>query len=91
VFTLLAWEARGSSDRPPLLALSSTLLVWLTFQWAPAHISADAEAALFLAWSLPLAGLLVMTLYRPRRALVERYELLRQAREPLTAGLANQH
>lgn len=91
VFTLLTWEAIGSNDRPPVLALSSTLLVWLSFQWAPAHISADAEAALFLAWSVPLMGILSVALYRPRHALVERYELLRQAREPLTAGLVNQH
>jgi hypothetical protein len=91
VFTMLTWEAIGPSDRPPVLALASTLLIWLTFQWAPAHISADAEAALFLAWSLPLMGLLGVFLYRPRGVLVERYELLRQAREPLTAGLVNQH
>jgi hypothetical protein len=91
VFALLAWEATGPSDRPPVLALSSTLLVWLSFQWAPAHISADAQAALFLAWSLPLMGLLGVALYGPRRVLVERYELLRQTREPLAAGLANQH
>ncbi len=91
VFTLLTWEAIGPSDRPPVLALSSTLLVWLTFQWAPAHISADAQAALFLVWSLPLMGLLGLALYRPRPTLVERYELLRQAREPLTAVVANQH
>ena len=91
VFTLLTWEATVATDRPPVLALSSTLLVWLSFQWAPAHISADAEAALFLAWSLPLMGLLGVFLYRPRPALVERYELLRQAREPLAAVVANQH
>jgi hypothetical protein len=91
VFTLLAWEVSGPSDRPPVLALSSTLLVWLTFQWAPVHVSADAEAALFLAWSLPLIGLLGIALYRPRHALVERYELFRQTREPLTAAVANQH
>ncbi|HEV7937435.1 MAG TPA: glycosyltransferase 87 family protein [Solirubrobacteraceae bacterium] len=91
VFALLIWEAIGAGERPPMLALSSTLLVWLTFQWAPQHISADAQAALFLAWSLPLMGLLGIALYRPQPALVERYELLRQAREPLAAGLANQH
>jgi Glycosyltransferase family 87 len=91
VFALLTWEATGPGERPPLLALSSTMLVWLSFQWAPAHISADAEAALFLAWSLPLLGMLGVALYRPRRVLGERYELLRQAREPLTASVANQH
>jgi hypothetical protein len=91
VFVLLTWEALGSTDRPPVLALAGTALVWLTFQWAPAHISADAEAALFLAWSLPLMGLLGVALYRPRSVLVERYELLRQAREPLAAVVVNQH
>ena len=90
VFTLLSWEAIGLRDRPPALALSCTLLVWLSFQWAPGHISADAQAALFLAWSLPLLGALGVALYRPR-ALVERYQLLGQARQPLAAGLANQH
>ncbi len=90
VFTLLTWEAIGPSGRPPVLALSCTLLVWLNFQWAPQHISADAQAALFLAWSLPLLGVLAVALYRPR-ALVERYQLLRQSREPLAAVLANQH
>lgn len=88
-FALLLWELSVSTKRPPLLALSSTVLVWLTFQWSPAHISADAQAALFLAWSLPLATLLAFALYKPR-ALVERYELLGQTREPLAPVLAHQ-
>jgi hypothetical protein len=90
VFTLLAWEAFGPSDRAPVLALSCTLLVWLTFQWAPQHISADAQAGLFLVWSLPLLCALGVALFRPR-ALIERHQLLRQSRQPLAAGLANQH
>jgi hypothetical protein len=92
VFALLVWETRGSAWRPPVLALSTTLLVWLTFQWSPTHISADAQAALFLAWSLPLLALLSIYLYAPAgRMLFDRYELLRQAREPLRPAIADQH
>jgi hypothetical protein len=89
VFALLAWEIGGPAKRPPVLALSSTALVWTSFQWLPAHASPDIEAAFFLAWSLPLVALLAFTLYKPR-VLVERYELLRQTREPLAPMLAHQ-
>jgi hypothetical protein len=89
IFALLAWEVGAATKRPPLLALSSTVLVWLTFQWSPGHISADAQSALFLTWSLPLAATLALALYKPR-LLVKRYELLRQAREPLAPVLAHQ-
>jgi hypothetical protein len=88
IFALLAWEASGPAKRPPVLALSSTVLVWLTFQWSPGHLSADAQATLFLAWSLPLVGVLALALQRPP-GLFERYQLLRQAREPLTPALAH--
>jgi hypothetical protein len=67
VFALLAWEVRGPEDRPPLLALSSTVLVWISFN-PPVHISPDAQAAFFLAWSLPLAAVLGRWLFRPSRA-----------------------
>jgi glycosyl transferase family 87 len=86
LFALLAWEARGPAARPPVLALASTALAWLTFQWSPAHVSADAQAALFLTWSLPLVGLLLFAAYRPE-GLINRYQLLRQARKPLTPAL----
>jgi hypothetical protein len=67
VLALLAWEVRGPSDRPPLLALSSTVLAWISFQWLPLHVSADAQAAFFLAWTVPLAAMLGASLFRPRR------------------------
>jgi hypothetical protein len=89
VFALLAWEIRGPAMRPPVLALSSSALAWISFQWLPSHVSPDIQAAFFLAWSLPLVALLVLILYKPR-GLVERYELFRQAREPLTPALAHQ-
>jgi Glycosyltransferase family 87 len=90
VFALLAWEIRGPiRTRPPVLALSCTALAWVSFQWLPSHASPDTQAAFFLAWSLPLVALIALTLYRPR-ALVDRYELLREAREPLAPLLAHQ-
>jgi hypothetical protein len=91
IFALLAWEVRGSGARPPVLALSSTVLAWISFQWSPAHLSPDAQSAFFLAWSLPLAALLALALHTPSRALIERHELLRQAREPLVPVIADQH
>ena len=68
VIALLAWEVRGSADRPPVLALSSTVLAWISFQWLPLHASADAQAAFFLAWTLPLAAMLGLGLFRPGRS-----------------------
>ncbi len=54
--------------RLPLLALSSTVLAWVSFQWLPAHVSADAQSAFFLAWTLPLVAGLSLRLYAPARA-----------------------
>lgn len=89
ILALLAWEVRGSAGRPPVLALSGTVLAWISFQWSPAHISPDAQAAFFLAWSLPLTTLLAVALYAPGRALFERHQLLRQAREPFVTAIFN--
>ncbi len=63
VLALLSWEVARAGRRPPVLALAATVLVWLSFQWLPAHVSADAQAALFLAWSLPLALWLGLSLF----------------------------
>jgi hypothetical protein len=68
VLALLAWETLGPSRRPPLLALSSSALAWISFQWLPPHVSADAQAAFFLAWTLPLAAMLGVRLYKPSRS-----------------------
>jgi hypothetical protein len=65
VFALLAWEARGPAKRPPVLALSSTVLAWISFQWLPSHASPDVQAAFFLAWVVPLAVGLAVALYAP--------------------------
>lgn len=64
LLALLAWEVETHTFRPPVLALCSSVLVWASFQWLPLHVSADAQSALFLAWTLPLAGVLAWRLCR---------------------------
>jgi hypothetical protein len=89
VLALLAWEVQARGGRPPVLALSSTVLAWISFEWASAHIAPDAQAALFLAWTLPLGALLARELWASARGLVDEGEILGQAREPLVAVLAD--
>jgi hypothetical protein len=67
IFALLAWELRGENAGPPVLALSSTALAWVSYQWLPSHVSPDAQAAFFLAWTLPLIAALALRLYAPGR------------------------
>ncbi len=55
VLALLAWELGRRSRNPPVLALAVSALVWVSFQSLPGRVSPDAQAAFFLAWSLPLA------------------------------------
>jgi hypothetical protein len=68
LLALTAWEALGALERPPALALFAGLLGWASFVWLPDIGSADAQAAFFLAWTLPLAGALGLRLFAPRRA-----------------------
>jgi hypothetical protein len=63
---LLTWECLGDRRGPAVLALSSTVLAWLSFQWLPGHVSADAQATFFLIWSIPLAVVLGLWLYAPQ-------------------------
>ncbi len=63
VLALLAWEVRGAIARPPVLSATATVLAYLSFIWLPEHVSADLQAAFFLAWSLPLALALAARLF----------------------------
>jgi hypothetical protein len=65
LLALLAWESLGERRRPAVLALSSTVLAWMSFTWLPEHFSADAQAAFFLAWTAPLIAGLALRLYAP--------------------------
>jgi hypothetical protein len=65
VLAMLTWESLGEHSRPAVLALSSTVLAWISFVWLPNHVSADAQAAFFLAWAVPLTAALSIWLYVP--------------------------
>ena len=69
VLTLLVWEASGTGVRPPVLALTCTVLAWGSYQWLPAQgMTPDGQAAMFLAWTVPLAVGLALALYAPATA-----------------------
>ena len=68
ILALLAWEVCRDKARPPVLALASTALAWVSFQWLSSHgASPDLQTAFFLAWTLPLATALSLALYTPER------------------------
>ena len=67
LLALLAFEVRAAA-RPPAIALAASVLVWLSFRWLPQHVSADAQSAVFLSWSLPLAAWLASRIAAPARA-----------------------
>jgi hypothetical protein len=67
LMALLAWEAL-QRDRPPVLTLAATVLVWLTIQELPTMISPDAQCAAYLAWALPALGLLGYACYPSARS-----------------------
>jgi hypothetical protein len=60
ILALLVWEVQRSR-RPPVLALALSALIWLAAERLPA--TADVQAAVFLAWSLPLAAWLTLQLF----------------------------
>ena len=62
IFALTAWEASAAERRPPLLSLCLTVAVWAQFQWLPGRISPDAQAAVFLLWTLVLLAALARRL-----------------------------
>ncbi len=84
VLALLTWETLAFR-RPAVISLSSTVLVWVGCEWLPRFASADAQAAFFLAWTLPLAIGLSWTLYARGHASVDERERLGQLRKPLRA------
>ncbi len=65
LLALAAWEVVGAK-RAPLLALAATLMTWVSFAQLPLLVSPDAQAALYLAWSVPLAVALTWRVLDPR-------------------------
>lgn len=65
VLALLAWEVQRGRDLP-VLSLGVTVAAWLSFVSCDAHTGAGPFLAYFV-WVLPLAGVLVWSLYRRER------------------------
>ena len=87
IFALLAWEAL-SRHRPPVLSLVASVVVWAVFIVAPAHLSPDAQSALFLIAAVPALIALAAALFAPRawRRFARRVHV-----RPLTAGASAVH
>jgi len=60
---LVAWEAL-QRERPPVLTLVASGLVWLTVVRLAYTISPDAQCAVYLAWALPALAALTYATYR---------------------------
>lgn len=67
LIALLAWEAL-TFDRPPLLALTASVVAWFVFQASSSKLglSADGQAVLFIVAAVPALVLLAAALYAPR-------------------------
>jgi hypothetical protein len=83
---LLAWEVRTRAERPPILALVAGVLAWASFEWLPQHVSPDAQAALFLCWSVPLAAWLALQLRGNRRPAAREARPRRGRAHPITVS-----
>jgi hypothetical protein len=88
LISLLAWEV-FAFRRAPAITLCASLLCLASFKWLPEHVSADAQAAFFLAWTAPLAILLAARLYAPSLRLTWRRRggAAGTAREPQLAEI----
>jgi hypothetical protein len=63
VFALVAWEVHRR--RVPFVTLAVTLLAWVSFELLPKVATPDVQAAAYLAWSVPLACALGISLLWP--------------------------
>ena len=64
MFALLAWETLRR-QRPPVLSLAASVVVWLVFIVAPEHLSADAQSATFLTIAVPTLLALGTAVFAP--------------------------
>jgi hypothetical protein len=61
VIALVTWELHAFR-RPPVLSMAVTFCAWLTLVWLPPYALPDVQALAYLAWSVPLTGLLAARL-----------------------------
>lgn len=65
LLALLAFEALQHAERPPVVTLALTAVVWVTFMVTPNWFGADLQSAFFLAWSLPVCAWLAREAFAP--------------------------
>lgn len=87
VLALAAYESEHRTERPPVLALSATVLLWIAFQWMPGRFSPDAQAAFFLVCAAGAAVALCAALFRPRGARESSRGSARGAQETTVSSL----
>ncbi|MEA2395581.1 MAG: hypothetical protein QOJ82_3472 [Solirubrobacteraceae bacterium] len=63
---LVAWEVHAR--RAPVVTLAVTVVAWTAFEFGPGRLSPDLQAAIFLAWSVPLAIALGLGVLHPEGA-----------------------
>jgi Glycosyltransferase family 87 len=80
---LLAWEVKGTRT-VPILVLTSTVPPWFALQELSAHgLSPDAQSAVFLIWTVPLAVWLGVRLFaRPGLLTHRRWSAHARGQEP---------
>jgi hypothetical protein len=66
LISLAAWEAL-QRERPPVLSLAASVMVWLTIEKLPDWLTPDAQCAAYLAWALPTVGVLAYAAFRRSR------------------------
>jgi Glycosyltransferase family 87 len=88
VLALAAWEVHRR--RAPLVTLSVTLLAWVSFELLPKVATPDVQGAAYLAWSVPLACGLAVSLLWPAAwgRLAERASAGARRQLPSLAGAA---
>jgi Glycosyltransferase family 87 len=87
ILALAAWEIH--SRRPPFVTLAVTLLAWTCFELLPKVAAPDVYAAAYLAWSVPLACALGVSVLSPTAwsRLTERAGELARRRLPTLAAV----
>jgi hypothetical protein len=85
VLALLTWEVLCRPERPPVAALTVTVLTWVTFQSAPNWLSPDMQSVVFVAWALPLIAWLARAVFTTSAARPERRSSAAAQPQPIAA------
>jgi len=91
LLALVAWEVHARPGSLPTFSLAAALLCWVTLEQLTTQASPDVQAIAFLAWSVPAAGAMLMTLVRPPAAQRVAARVRARRAAPARAPLAEPH